>query len=396
MVNALPDIELSQPVELIPWPFGGLAVVDRAGSIAVLTSEFGSRLLLDLTDVVHIDEREAGMLSAAIDPDFERSPFLYVYYTMQDASDETKRFARLSRFPVTEGVVVREKELIILDIPREARAVIHWGGAIRFGPDGMLYLGIGDGQCSECAQILDSLHGTIIRIDVRGASADQPYRIPDDNPLLDQPGARPEIWAYGLRNPWRMAFDPQDGELWVGDVGYRDEEEVSIATSGANLAWPFFEGFRCHESDDKTDIDPRIISAYMCRYHSNFTMPVVSYDRRYGCAIIGGVVYRGTSIPGLNGVYLFGDYCSGRVWAFDSNAEPGWRLIEVADLDRLLVSFGVDADGEVLMLRLGAPLVRLVQTELGYAPSVTHRARVTNVGAPLDTKISPTLGNREP
>ena len=233
IANTLPDIELSQPVEVFPWPHGGLAVADRTGSLAALSAEFGSRPILDLTDVVHIEAGEpgeAGMLSAAIDPDFERFPFLYVYYTMQYKDDEDRLFARLSRFPVADGIAVRDEEFIILDIPRITRLPYHFGGAIRFGPDDMLYLGIGDGRCPECSQSLDTLHGKIIRIDVRGASADTPYRIPDDNPMRETPDARPEIWAYGLRNPWRMAFDPQDGTLWVGDVGEKNEEEVSIAT----------------------------------------------------------------------------------------------------------------------------------------------------------------------
>ena len=398
--NAFPEIELSQPIDLIPWPYGGLAVADRTGSIAVLSSEFasefGSQPILDLTDIVVADRGEAGLLSAAIDPDFETSPFLYVYYTMPDENDEDQLFARLSRFPVEDGVAGRQQELVIMDIPRSTQSNLHWGGAIRFGPDGMLYLGIGDSQCLECPQSLDSLHGKIIRIDVREASVDHPYRIPDDNPLLDTPNARPEIWAYGLRNPWRMEFDLQDGTLWVGDVGQREEEEVSIATPGANLGWPFFEGYRCRQTKDKTDIDPRLMSAYLCHGHSDLTAPVLSYGHRYGCAIVGGPVYRGTSIPGLNGVYLFSDFCFGQIWAFDRNAEPDWRLIEIADLEQPLSSFGIDADGEVFMLTFRGPLVRLVQTHLGYAPSVTHHARVTTFGGPLDDKISPTLGDREP
>ena len=209
-----------------------------------------------------------------------------------------------------------------------------------------------------------------------------------DNPLLDTPNARPEIWAYGLRNPWRMAFDPRDGTLWVGDVGYRSEEEVSLVTPGANLGWPHFEGFKCPERS-ASDVDPRLSSAYTCHYSSNLAMPVVSYRTRTGCAVVGGVVYRGASIPSLNGVYLFGDYCLGRVWAFDREAEPGWQLLEVADLDRPLSSFGIDADGEVIMLTFGGSLVRLVQTDRGYAPSVTHKVRVTTSGAPLESSVGP-------
>ena len=395
VANAFPDIELSQPVDLIPWPYGGLAVADKSGSIALLSSELGLQPLLDLTDVVSSDEFETGMLSAAVDPDFERSPFLYVYYTRLDRDD--RRFARLSRFPIVDGVAAREKELIMLDVPRESGSPIHWGGAIRFGPDGMLHLGIGDSNCLECAQDLDSLHGKIIRIDVRGASADQPYRIPADNPLLDTPNARPEIWALGLRNPWRMAFDSQDGTLWVGDVGREDEEEVSQVTAGANLGWPFFEGFRCRKSYGKTHIDPTLVTAFTCGVRADLTMPVISYEtRRRGCAIVGGVVYRGASIPSLNGVYLFGDFCSSRIWALDNRVALDWALIEIADLDRPLSSFGVDADGEVFLLTFGGSLVRLMQTGFGYAPSVTRKVRVTTSGAPLEPSIGPFLGNRGP
>ncbi|MCY3913284.1 MAG: PQQ-dependent sugar dehydrogenase [Chloroflexi bacterium] len=394
VVNAFPDIELDQPVELIPWPHGGLAVADKRGSIAVLSSEFGLRPLLDLTDVVYSDEYEMGMLSAAVDPEFERSPFLYVYYTLMDKDDGDRLFARLSRFPVVDGVAVRERELVILDIQRETQDHGHWGGAIRFGPDGMMYVGLGDSNCPECAQGLDSWHGKIIRIDVRGASTEQLYWIPADNPLLDTPNAQPEIWAYGLRNPWRMAFDPQDGKLWVGDVGGYSEEEVSIVTPGADLGWPKFEGFTCIKSGGVAEIDPRLESAYMCQFDASLTMPVVSYDHRQGCAIVGGMVYRGALIPSLNGGYLFGDYCLGIVWALDSDVERGWGLVEIADLDRPLSSFGIDADGEVFMVTFGGALVRLIQTQVGYADSVTHKARVTTLGTPLDSKTSPSLGDR--
>ncbi len=389
IANTLPDIELSRPVEVFPWPHGGLAVADKTGSLAALSAEFGSRPILDLTDVVHIDAvepGEAGMLSAAIGPDFERFPFLYVYYTMQDKDDEDRLFARLSRFPVADGTAVRDEEFIILDIPRITRVPYHFGGAIRFGPDDMLYLGIGDGRCWECPQSLDTLHGKIIRIDVRGASADTPYRIPDDNPMRGTPDARPEIWAYGLRNPWRMAFDPQDGTLWVGDVGEKNEEEVSIATRGANLDWPLYEGFSCLESADMTNTDPKLVSAFLCHDYPSVTRPIVSYNHELGCAVVGGIVYRGTALPRLNGVYLFGDYCSGRIWALDRGVEPGWRLIEVADLDRPLSSFGTNADGELLILTFGGPLARLVETRLGYAPAVTHRARVIQ----LEHRSTPT------
>lgn len=391
--NILSDIKLSQPVEVIPWPFGGLAVADKSGLITVLNSDAGSRSVLDLTDVVQSDGIEAGMLSAVVDPNFATAPFLYVFYTRRDTETEGRLFTRLSRFPLVDGVAVRNEELTILDITRENESILHFGGAIRFGSDDMLYLGVGDSECAKCAQRLDTLHGKIIRIDVRDASVHRPYRIPDDNPLLDRPNVRPEIWAFGLRNPWRMAFDADEGQLWIGDVGEAHEEEASIATAGANLGWPTFEGFACRSSGESARIDHRFESARVCQNYTDLTTPLVAYGRDDGCAIIGGVVYRGSAIRALNGVYLFGDYCRGRVWALDRDEDGGLQLFEIADLDRPLSSFGVDSDGEILMLTFDGPIVSLMQTKLGYPLSVTYKARVTVLGPPLDPGISPTLGN---
>ena len=245
LTNAFPGYSFPQPTDIFPWPSGGLAVVNREGYISTHIGGTEPRRILDLSDATDSSGAENGMLSAALDPDFGEFPFLYVYYTARGEKEGAKELAKLTRFPIVDGRAVRKKELIILDITRPTRPGSHYGGAIRFGPDGMLYLGIGDAVCFECPQRLDTLHGKIIRIDVRGGSVEQPYRVPADNPLIGTPGARSEIWAYGLRNPWRMAFDPKDGRLWVGDVGQTTEEEVSIAAAGQNLGWPIFEGSTC-------------------------------------------------------------------------------------------------------------------------------------------------------
>ncbi len=369
-VEAFPGVTFGQPTEIFPWPPGGLAVADKEGSISAYTTGLEPRPILDLIDKTESEGFEHGMLSAAVDPEFSEFPFLYVYYTVRVESEQDEAWARLSRFPVVDGRAVREEELIILDISRPKEVLYHWGGAIRFGPDGMLYLGIGDSLCFQCPQNLENLHGKIIRIDVRGASAEQPYRVPDDNPLLEIPDARPEIWAYGLRNPWRMAFDPHDGSLWVGDVGERGEEEVTIGAAGANLGWPIFEGFGCLAIDDV--ISPyRLVTEYRCGELEDATTPLISYGREEGCAIVGGVVYRGARIPFLDGVYLFGDFCSGRVWALDNDADAGWRMIEIADLSWPMSSFGIDAAGEVHVLTFRGPILRLVEAESGYVPSKT-------------------------
>ena len=223
----------------------------------------------------------------------------------------------------------------------------------------MLYLslGVGDGPESANAQSLKTLRGKIIRIDVRGATPDQPYRIPPDNPFVDNPRALPEIWAYGLRSPWRMDFDPANpGALFVADVGEHTKEEVSIATAGANLGWPLCEADVCQES-----LDPATAAT--------LTPPVVAYGRKLGCAVIGGVV-----VPWLDNRFIFGDYCSRRLWLLEQDgaqddapagAQDGaqaWHMREIADISalaRFLYSFGLAADGSVYVLSKESPILRL-------------------------------------
>ena len=366
-IDAFPGRTFDQPVEILPWPSGGFAVANRTGSIVAHIVGSQPLEILDLSRKLDSSGAENGLLSAAIDPEFVRFPFLYIFYTVKSEKEGGRSSVQLSRFPVVNGRAVREEELVILNTtpPRQARG--HWGGAIRFGPDGMLYLGIGDGDCFECPQDLDTLHGKIIRIDVRDASTELPYRIPDDNPLLGVKDARSEIWAYGVRNPWRMAFDQQDGSLWVGDVGQVAEEEVTIATAGANLGWPIFEGANCFNIGDAPASQYGVVAEYPCSEFEGLTAPVATYGRTEGCAIIGGTVYRGAAIPWLDGIYVFGDYCSGRVWALDGDADSGWQMIQIADLDKPLTSFGTDAAGEVYVLTFGGPILRLVLADSGYA-----------------------------
>ena len=205
--------------------------MDRLGTIVLYTSLDDPRTLLDLSGSVNTTGGYFGLLSATVDPNPDDSPFLYVYYISTEGRDiEVKAWARLSRFPIANGNIVVEDELVLLEhsLPKPAYGHYgfgHYGGALRFGPDGLLYLSTGDADCFECPQTLDNLFGKIIRIDVRGASPERPYRIPDDNPFLDASDARPEVWALGLRNPWRMALDSQQGDLWIGDVGHDSEKK---------------------------------------------------------------------------------------------------------------------------------------------------------------------------
>ena len=352
--NAVPSYALNKPVEAFPWPSGGLLVADLDGDISVYTGESESRQILDLTDKIALMGSEKGLLSVGLDPEFESYPFLYVYYTARSETEGAQAGARLSRFPIVDGRAVRNEELIMIEHP--GLYDLHQGGSPRFEPDDMLYLGIGDGQCSECARYPDTLLGKIIRIDVRGATPEHPYRIPPDNPLLSDPDARHEIWAYGLRNPWRMSFDTPTGQLWVADVGAGFEEEVSIVSKGAHMGWPLFEGFLC-----RRDLPGG------CEVVESTTPPIAVYNHSHGCAIIGGGVYRGAAIPQLEGAYVFGDLCSGRIWALADDGADGRTFVEIANLDVPVVSFGIDDNGEVLVLAFGGLILGLAKAETGLS-----------------------------
>ena len=360
--SAFDGAKFNAPVDIFPWPSGGLAVVDREGIIAAHHDDPNApppQPILDLTADVVCCLGQNGILSAALDPQFEEFPFLYVWYSavQDDATGEgmPDYVGRLSRFRVNRGAALKNSELVILEAHMPTQN--HMGGAIRFSADGMLYLGIGDDGTPRHSQALGRLAGKIIRIDVRGANPDQPYRIPPDNPFANDPGARPEIWAYGLRNPWRMTFDPANpANLFVADVGEGTREEVSIAVAGANLGWPLCEADICQESLDSA------IAA-------NLTSPAVAYSKDVGCAVIGGV-----AVSWLNNGFIFGDLCSRRVWLlerdspFDSapaNAQDSpqaWRMREIADLSELtrnIIAFGKSADGSVYVLPRTGAILRL-------------------------------------
>ncbi len=356
-----------QPVELFSWPDGAVAVVERKGVISAYTDAGVERLVVDLTDQTSLISYEFGMLSAALDPEFDRFPFLYIYYNHKPPGDDgvlgsgaiERVTARLARFPVVSGLAVAERELVMLELPE--RGSVHQGGAIRFGPDGMLYLGLGDNETPANSQDMTTLNGKIIRIDIRGATAEQPYRVPDDNPFAATPGVRAEIWAYGLRNPWRMSFDGQ-GRLWVGDAGQTEREEVSMAAAGANLGWPIFEGSICHGGDT-------------CASSDDAVAPAVEYDHSLGCAITGV-----TANSRYAGTVIFSDLCSGRVWALAGAAEQGditaaagirlaagWQVRELLHIAKPILSINTDADGNVYLLTAGNPVFRVQWEQWGDA-----------------------------
>ena len=335
-----------QPIELSALPDGSLLIAEQRGSITRYIGDEGGIEqvgVLDLTDRVRFGG-ENGLLSFALHPDLQSVPYIYVYYSLNDANA-----TRLSRFRIVQGAALLASELVIMEIAQPYAN--HNGGAVRFGPDGMLYLGLGDGGAAGDpqghGQNRETLLGSIIRIDVADIDTSTPYRIPTDNPFLGVADVRPEIWAYGLRNPWRMTFDVATGDLWVGDVGQDRLEEIALVRAGENHGWNVFEGSECFRSPDQ------------CDALENHTPPIAVVQHPSGCSVTGGVVYRGAAIPELSGHYIFGDYCAGIVWSI----APDGVVTERLQLDEAIASFGVDLDGEVYILVFRGPLLKLVTAQ---------------------------------
>jgi glucose/arabinose dehydrogenase len=315
---------------------GRVFVVEKAGTIRLLDGS----LFLDITDRVGAEADEQGLLGLAFHPGFASNGLLYVNYT--DFSGDTV-IARFGLDAAGNGDPASELVLLSWDQPERN----HNGGMLAFGPDGYLYVGLGDGGGSydehQNAQRLDTVLGKILRVDVDGGS---PYAIPPDNPFVNTPGARPEVWAHGLRNPWRFSFDRATGELYIADVGQNTWEWVFVqpaaGAGGENYGWPIVEGGECVEEGCDT---------------AGLTLPVHVYPREQGCAIIGGAVYRGERLPALQGLYLFGDLCSGRVWTLARDASGAWSATEALRLDASISSFGEDEAGELYLTDIAGGVV---------------------------------------
>jgi glucose/arabinose dehydrogenase len=319
-------------------------VVEKVGRIVALAADGSEpQTFLDISNRVGSSSSEQGLLGLAFDVDFAATGRLFVYYTDTDGDTVIARFAtnaeRTSADPASEVILLTAAQ----------PAANHNGGMLAFGPDGYLYAGLGDGGGADDrfgnGQNLETILGTVIRIDVSGEGA----VVPADNPFVGREDARPEIWAYGLRNPWRFSFDRQTGELWIADVGQNQWEEVNVQPAGSrggeNYGWPIMEGTRCFQADT-------------CE-QSGLTLPVADYSHAQGCSVTGGYVYRGAAQPALQGIYFYGDYCSGRIWGL-SQVEGQWQHVELLTSDAQISSFGETEDGEVLVVDYDGNLSRLV------------------------------------
>jgi glucose/arabinose dehydrogenase len=342
---------LDSPVWVSGDGSGRLFVVEQPGRIRIVKDGVAQDPpFLDITDRV-MSGGERGLLGLAFPGGFPAgNRRFYAYYSGAGNGDQV-----LSEFSLASGDPDRAdpaSERVLLREPDPYPN--HNGGWIGFDPSGMLLLALGDGGSGgdpeNRASDLGSPQGKILRIDPTTPGDGRQYGIPADNPFVGAAGARPEILHYGLRNPYRDAFDPATGDLWIGDVGQNAWEEIDVARSGASgldFGWRRWEGLHCY--NPPTGCDP-----------AGVTMPVAEYDHGQGCAVIGGVVYHGTEIPALDGAYLFSDNCSGLLWAIDASLDTEQTPFAILATVAPISSVSTGDDGEVYLTELGGRLLELV------------------------------------
>jgi len=346
---AFPNINFDHPLCMV-WPpdtTSRVMVVEQAGTIRVVSDPMAREapLFLDIRDRVSSKGREEGLLCLAFHPQYDKNGQLFVWYTAGNPRrDILSRFTCDSANP-NKADPTSEVVLLSVDDPYAN----HNGGATVFGPDGFLYQSLGDGGAGGdplgSGQNLESLLGKILRIDVDHADPGLPYAIPKDNPFVGKAGARGEIWAYGLRNVWRMSFDSATGDLWAGDVGQNAYEEIDLITKGGNYGWNIREG--AHPFKGGGNI--------------NAIEPIVEYPRTLGISVTGGYVYRGKANPALVGWYVYGDFQTGRIWALKRQANGETRNIELQGQGKLNISsFAENRAGELFITAFDKKIYRLV------------------------------------
>lgn len=334
---------LEMPLDVAARPGdGALFVVERLGVIRQVTGgTVADEPFIDLRDMVESDSIEQGLLGIAFHPDYPQDPRVFLFHSLADNNNVLVSY-EVSDDPSRLDPDTRK---VLLTVDKEPDKVRHNGGNLEFGPEGNLFLSLGDAaRASVNGQDPSTLPGTILRLDIDGGD---PYAIPEGNPFADGGEGRPEVWAFGLRNPWRFDIDPESGLLYIADVGQSDVEEVNVVPldePGINYGWPRYEG-----TGDFYEDPP----------FSEVTWPVLEVahnDEEGGCSITGGVVYRGDAIPEMQGHYYYSDWCNGWIRSFlhedgEATEQQDWSQ----DLEAEMVSsFGVDGQGEVLVVDYAA------------------------------------------
>lgn len=349
VTDAFPGAKFERPLDVRAVSEGGgrILVVEQGGVVWSLSSSGKKEAFLDLSSKTQVSG-EQGLLGMALHPRFHENGFVYVNYIKFPEGNTV-----ISRFTATgsPSVAALDSELPLLVVDQVTP--IHKGGALAFGPDGYLYIGLGDGGAAGDprgnAQNLRSFLGKVLRIDVDATEGGKPYAVPLSNPFRESLSAQPEIFAYGFRNPFRFSFDLPTGRLWLGDVGQNRIEEIDIVESGKNYGWNTLEGTRCYPAGNSCN-------------RRGMTGPVAEYDHSDGFSITGGYVYRGSKLPSLNGKYIFADFVAGTVWALNFNGSKASRT-ELFDTDLFFSSLGIDLAGELLLVSYGDGVIyRLAPT----------------------------------
>jgi glucose/arabinose dehydrogenase len=321
---------------------GRFFIVEQPGTIRILQNgSLAATPFLDIRSLVTFSG-EMGLLGVAFHPGFAQSKRFYVNYDRTLPSGQIQTM--IAEYQVSASdpnqADPTERMLFTVDQP----FTNHKGGQLVFGPDGFLYIGLGDGGSGGDplgnGQNLNTHLGKMLRIDVDHTTGALPYAIPADNPFAGG-GGLPEIWAYGLRNPFRFSFDRTTGKLFIGDVGQDKYEEVDIGQKGANYGWNLMEGMHCYSPATNCNM-------------TGITMPIVEYDHTEGEAVIAGYVYHGTAIPSLAGSLLIGDYIVGKIWRLTLDNSGNWQRVLLLSSGRFISSFGQDAGGEVYVVDYSA------------------------------------------
>lgn len=338
---AFDPLRFGQPVDLQQEPgrdsAGRWFVVEQSGKVKVFdptNPKAGMKPFINISDRVLTAGAEQGLLGMALDPEFVNNRRFYLYYTaVPSGAISVSRFT--ANHLLTSASPATEDKLF--SIPHDEHKN-HNGGRTTFGPDGFLYIGTGDGggagDPNKNSQNPSSLLGKLLRIDVSKRTSETAYLVPADNPFVGNSNYKPEIYALGLRNPWRFSFDRQNKQLWLADVGQDDIEEINLIEKGQNYGWPIFEGSRCFKPENGCE-------------SSGLTAPIFEYNHEAGKSITGGFIYRGTKVPALQGYYVYADFVSGRIWGLKRllTGETDNKLIAKTDFN--ISSFAEGSDGEL-------------------------------------------------
>ena len=374
------NVGFSNPVLLVGVPEEDRAVViEQGGQMHAFNNDpatSSSRVVLNLAGRV-VTDSEQGLLGLAFDPNFTQNRYIYVHYSV--LGPRRSVIARFTWDQAQDEVDI-DSEKILLELNQPGSN--HNGGMLAFGPDGYLYIAFGDGGGGNrhASQDRTNLYGSILRIDVHPQNPSDNYDIPADNPFVGEGGGvREEIWAYGFRNPYRFSFDRQTGDLWVGDVGESNFEEIDIVSSGQNHGWPVYEGEE--EFDDSQNSLPR----------SSFTFPVYVYNHDVGAAIIGGFVYRGTRFSALQGRYIYTDFVSGTVWALNYDGSSVVSNDELVPSSNFPRSLGEDNNGELYVLSSSGSALTLEETVPGGGEALPVQLSDTGIFTDM-TNLTPASG----